>query len=159
MATQHDTDSSLVPQPKERRHLERRHRVLHALLHGSFQPRRRAPRRADERSAIAVDWHHPQWLAIAVLIVSFSCADAFLTLMLIEHGAREINPVMAPLIGGSVVAFASVKIALTALGVVFLTQLARLRAFGRVPVGFVLYSVLAVYAALILYEYRLLILT
>lgn len=105
-----------------------------------------------------MDWHHPQWLAIAVLIVSFSCADAFLTLLLIEHGAREINPVMAPLIGGSVVAFASVKIALTALGVVFLTQLARLRAFGRIPVGLVLYSVLAVYAALILYEYRLLML-
>jgi hypothetical protein len=58
-----------------------------------------------------------------------------------------------------VVAFTCVKIALTALGVVFLTQLARLRAFGRIPVGFVLYSVLAVYAALILYEYRLLLLS
>ena len=158
MATQHDTDSSSVPPAKERRHIERRNQVLQALLHGSFRPRRRAPRRAHERSAIAVDWHHPQWLAIAVLIVSFSCADAFLTLMLIEHGAREINPVMAPLIGGSVAAFACVKIALTTLGVVFLTQLARLRAFGRIPVGLVLYSVLAVYAALILYEYRLLML-
>jgi hypothetical protein len=115
VATQHDTDSSSVPPAKERRHIERRNQVLQALLHGSFRPRRRAPRRAHERSAIAVDWHHPQWLAIAVLIVSFSCADAFLTLLLIEHGAREINPVMAPLIGGSVAAFACVKIALTAL--------------------------------------------
>ena len=36
------------------------------------------------------------------------------------------------------------------------TQLARLRAFGRIPVGVLLYGLLAVYAALITYEYSLL---
>ena len=61
---------------------------------------------------IAVDWHHPQWLAIAVLIVSLSCLDAFMTLMLVEHGAREANPLMAPLVAGSALKFALVKIAL-----------------------------------------------
>ncbi|HYC08451.1 MAG TPA: DUF5658 family protein [Steroidobacteraceae bacterium] len=105
----------------------------------------------------AVDWHHPQWLAIAVLIVTFSCSDAFLTLMLLEQGAYEVNPLMAPLLlQGSAVAFAVVKIGLTASGVVLLTQLARIRAFGRVPVGFVLYTVLALYGALIVYEFHLL---
>jgi hypothetical protein len=52
--------------------------------------------------------------------------------------------------------FALVKVGLTALGVVLLTQLARLRAFGSVPVGAFLYTVLALYAALVLYEIRLL---
>ena len=42
---------------------------------------------------------------------------------------------MAPLVGGSGLAFAMVKIGLTAGGVMLLTQLARMRAFGRVPVG------------------------
>ena len=50
----------------ERRRTERRRHVLRALLHGSFRPRRRGPRRADEHQVSAVDWHHPQWLAIAM---------------------------------------------------------------------------------------------
>jgi len=130
--------------------------VLRALLHGSFNPRRREPRRAQERAVSAVDWHHPQWLAIAILIVVSSCIDALLTLMLVEHGAYEANPLMAPLVGDSAVAFTLVKIGLTAGGVVLLTQLARIRAFGRIPVGVLLYTVLAIYSALIVYEFGLL---
>jgi Domain of unknown function (DUF5658) len=141
---------------EERRRAERRTHVLRALMYGSLRPRRRAPRRAGERSMSAVDWHHPQWLAIAMLIVMCSSADALLTLMLVERGAYEVNPVMAPLIGGSPLAFALVKVGLTALGVVLLTQLARLRAFGSVPVGVFLYTVLALYGSVILYELQLL---
>ncbi len=144
------------PAPQERRRSERRKRVLRALLYGSFNPRRRAPRRMHERTLSAVDWHHPQWLAIAILIVVFSCADALLTLMLVERGAYEANPMMAPLVVGSALLFAGVKIGLTASGVVLLTQLARLRAFGYIPVGVLLYVVLVVYGALIAYEFGLL---
>jgi len=104
----------------------------------------------------AVDWHHPQWLAIGMLIVVFSSIDALLTLMLIERGAYEVNPLMAPLVGGSALAFALVKVGLTAGGVVLLTQIARVRAFGRIPVGLFLYTVLALYGALLGYEYSLL---
>ena len=148
--------SASEPGPQERRATDRRRHVLHALLHGSFNPRRRAPRRADERALSAVDWHHPQWLAIAMLIVMFSGIDALLTLMLVERGAYEANPMMAPLVGGSAVAFTLVKIGLTAGGVVLLTQLARMRAFGRIPVGVLLYTVLGIYGALIAYEFGLL---
>jgi Domain of unknown function (DUF5658) len=140
----------------ERRRSSRRQGGWRSLLRGNLTPRRRAPRREDERAMTAVDWHHPQWLAIAVLIVAFSCTDALLTLMLMEHGAYEANPLMAPLVAGSALRFSLVKIALTVFGVLILTQLARLRAFGRMPVGLVLYTVLTVYAMLLLYEYRLL---
>ena len=119
----------------ERRRTERRSQSLRGLLLGSFHARRRHPRRASERSLVAVDWHHPQWLAIAILILLFSSADAVLTLELMRHGAYEANPLMAPLVGGSALAVALVKVGLTALGLVLLTQLARLRAFGSVPVG------------------------
>ena len=135
---------------------DRRKRVFRSLIYGSFHPRHRGPRRAGEASLVAVDWHHPQWLAISVLIVTFSCADAFLTLVLMQRGAYEVNPVMASLLGGSGVSFAFVKIGLTAMGVVVLTQLARLRTFGRVPVGLILYSVLVLYGTLIYYEIHLL---
>jgi hypothetical protein len=135
---------------------DRRQRPLRALLQGSFTPRRRGPRRADEHTVSGVDWHHPQWLAIAMLIVLCCCADAFLTLLLVERGAHEANPFMAPLVGGSSLRFAVVKIGATTAGVLLLTQLARLKAFGRIPVGAFLYTVLVLYLALIGYELKLL---
>ena len=135
---------------------DRRKRVLWSLVYGSFNPRRRNPRRASDNALTAVDWHHPQWLAIGTLIVAFSCGDALLTLILMTRGAYEMNPLMAVLIGGSATRFAFVKITLTAVGVVFLTQLSRLRTFGRVPVGFILYTVLVLYGTLIFYEIQLL---
>jgi Domain of unknown function (DUF5658) len=145
------------PDVTERRGADRRSRVLRGLVYGSLRPRRHGPRRAGERGVSAVDWHHPQWLAVAILIVLCSCIDAFLTLMLVGRDlAEEANPLMAPLVGGSGMAFALVKIGLTAGGVLLLTQLARLRVFGRIPVGVFLYIVLTLYAALIFYEIDLL---
>jgi hypothetical protein len=144
------------PGREERRRGDRRQRTLRALIYGGLRPRRRSPRRAGEHGVSAVDWHHAQWLAIAVLIVVFSCSDALLTLMLIERGAYEVNPLMRPLVGGSALAFTLVKIGLTAAGVLLLTQMARMRAFGRVPVGLLLYGLLTLYGMLIFYEFRLL---
>jgi hypothetical protein len=141
---------------ERRRGPDRRVQPVRALLYGSFNPRRRGPRREGERRVSGVDWHDPQWLAVAMLITLFSCVDAFLTLTLIDHGAYEVNPLMAPLVGGSPLAFSLVKIGLTAGGVVLLTLLARMRAFGRVPVSLLLYTVLLGYGALLIYEFRLL---
>jgi len=141
---------------RERRRSERRQQVLRGLLLGSFRARRRTPRRAGERALTAVDWHHPQWLATAILIMLCSCADALLTLALLRHGAYEVNPLMRTLLGGSALAFAVVKVGLTAGGVVLLTLLARIRAFGALSGGLLLDVFLAGYVALILYEFRLL---
>ncbi len=141
----------------ERRRGDRRRQVLRGLLLGSFHARRRTPRRAGEPGIAAIDWHHPQWLATAMLILLFSCADALLTLELIgKHGAYEVNPLMRTLVGGSWLAFLLVKVALTAGGVVLLTLAARIRAFGRLSGGLLLYVLLVGYGTLILYEYRLL---
>jgi len=130
-------------------------RTLHALLHGSLKPRRRDARRDTDAGFAAVDWHQSRWLAVALLIVVLSCADAFFTLTLLADGAYEANPVMATLLEGSPHWFALAKIGLTSLGVILLTVVARTRAFGRVPVGFVLYTVLLGYATLVAYEYWL----
>lgn len=85
-----------------------------------------------------------------------SCADALLTLTLLSYGAVEINPIMAKVVYGDGRSFAATKIGLTAGGVILLTLLARVRAFGRVPVGAVLYAILAGYVILIGYELWLL---
>ena len=82
-------------------------------------------------------------------------ADALLTLTLISHGATEVNPFMAPLVSGSGRSFAFWKVGLTAMGVVTLTLLARLRVRGQL-VGHLLYLALGGYIALVSYELYLL---
>jgi uncharacterized protein DUF5658 len=144
------------PARGERRHVERRRQVLRALLVGSFYARRRRPRRDSEQALAAVDWHKPQWLAIAILIVLFSSTDALLTVTLLQHeGAYEMNPLMRPLIASGV-AFVLVKVGVTAGGVILLTLLAGMRAFGRLRAGLLLYALLAAYGALLVYEVGLL---
>jgi hypothetical protein len=142
---------------ERRRHSDRRTRTLRSLLTGSFHPRRRGPRRHHEVAFTATDWHQPQWLAVAVLIVLLSVADALLTLALLQHrGVLEVNPFMAIFLKDDPQFFAAVKIGLTAGGVVLLTTLARMRAFGRVPVSALLCAVLVAYLSLVGYEVWLL---
>ena len=135
---------------------DRRTRVARALFYGSFNPRRRGPRRDGEHGLGAIDWFHPWWLAVATVILVLCACDAILTVVLIDRGAYELNPLLAPLVGGSGMLFAGVKIGLTGVGVVLLTLLSRVKAFGRLPVALLLYGVLAGYGMLIAYELRLL---
>lgn len=91
-----------------------------------------------------------------IVILLLSIADALLTLTLLEHGASEANPLMAPLVTGSGHWFAFWKVGLTTAGVVMLVLLSRYRLFGWVRVGALLYVVLALYVALVTYEWSLL---
>jgi hypothetical protein len=149
-----DEDSEAPPE--RRRGPDRRNRVARALMYGSLHPRRLAPRRDGEHRLGAVDWHHPWWFAIATLILVLCATDAVLTFVLISRGGYELNPLLAPLIGGSGLLFVAVKVGLTGIGVVLLTLLSRVKAFGRMPVALFLYAVFAAYGALIVYELSLL---
>ena len=144
-----------TPMPERRLPIERRRSVLRALWRGNFERRRLAPRRSGERHAVVTDWFHPQWLAVSILILLLCGADALLTLTLLAGGAVEINPLMDPLVNGTGQSFAAWKFALTSMGVVVLTLLARLQVFGR-AVGTILYIVLGMYAVLVGYELFLL---
>jgi hypothetical protein len=157
-----------VPEPREgqdqhknpdrRENQDRRKSTFRAFIHGGLSPRRRGPRRAGEIRATDVDLHHPQWLGVTLLVLLLSCADALLTLTLISHGAVEINPLMAKLVYGSGHGFAAWKIGVTAVSLIVLAVLARVRVrlFGYLPVGAVLYLVLAGYVILVCYEVWLL---
>ena len=93
-------------------------------------------------------------MAIGILLLSV--VDAFLTLVLLQGGADEVNPIMALFVYRSVAVFAALKMSLTSLGVVFMVFMARYRFMSRWPVGWVLYGVLIGYVSLIGYEIHLL---
>ena len=141
---------------ERRQGADRRTRTCYALLRGGVRPRRRGPRRSHEHGVACRDFHEARWMAIGVLIVLLSVADALLTLLLLNHGAFEENPLMALFVRGGPHGFVAVKLALTAGGVVLLAIVARVRAFGWLPVGTILYALLLAYLVLVGYELSLL---
>jgi Domain of unknown function (DUF5658) len=140
-----------------RRHgAERRTETLRSLARANYWRRRHGPRRGADAGFAVTDWYAPQWLAAAVLILILCVADALITLALVGHGAHEANPFMKTTVAGDGRSFAAIKYGLTAGGVVVLILLARVRAFGRLPVSMLLYCVLAGYLCLVTYEFGLL---
>jgi hypothetical protein len=138
---------------ERRARADRRHRIWWSVWYGSFNPRRRTPpRRLDDSGFHSLDWHSAHLLAVAIGILLLSVLDAFLTMMLLQGGANEVNPVMAALIYRSVAMFAALKIGMTSLGVVLMVFLARYRFMRLLRVEWVLYGVLIAYVALISYE-------
>jgi hypothetical protein len=138
---------------ERRNRTDRRHRFVWSVLYGSFKPRRRRPaRRLNDSRFHPIDWYSAPLLAVSVGILLLSAADAFLTGILLLHGADEINPIMAVFVYRSVAMFAAFKMAMTGTSIVGLVFLSRYRFMRVLRVDLVLYSVLAVYVWLICYE-------
>jgi hypothetical protein len=132
---------------------DRRRRLWWSVLYGSFNPRRRRPaRRLDDPRFHPVDWYSPHLLAVAIGILLLSASDAFLTAILLLHGADEVNPIMALLVYRSVATFAALKMAMTGASIVVMIVLSRYRFMRVIRVELVLYGVLMIYAWLIGYE-------
>jgi hypothetical protein len=138
---------------ERRMRADRRRRAWWSVVYGSFNPRRRRPpRRLDDSRFHPVDWYSARLLAVSVAILLFSAADAFLTAILLFHGADEVNPIMAILVYRSVALFAAFKMAMTGISIVIMVFLARYRFMRVIRVELVLYAVMAVYTWLIVYE-------
>ena len=92
----------------------------------------------------------------AFAILGLCMLDAVLTVMLMKHGAVELNPVMALFLPQNLLAFALSKLALTGGGLLVLVACSRMRLFRKIPGELVMYAVLGGYVWLISYELRLL---
>jgi hypothetical protein len=138
---------------ERRARADRRHRKWWSVLYGNFNPRRRTPpRRLDDSHFHWLDWHSSHLLAVAIGILLLSVTDAFLTVVLLQGGAEEVNPVMAALVYRSVAVFTALKMAMTGLSVMLMVCLARYRFMRLLRVEWVLYGVLTAYVTLIGYE-------
>jgi hypothetical protein len=142
---------------ERRNRTERRRRRVWSICYGSFNPRRRThPRRAGDLRFHSLDWYSAHLLAVAMGISVLSMADAFLTVTLLNHGAVEVNPLMAALLHRGAAAFTIFKMTTTSVCVLALVVLSRHRFMRLIRVEIVMYVVLGTYLSLIGYELWLL---
>ena len=111
-------------------------------------------RRREERNTIFWADRYSQTLFGAVLLILFfSVLDGLLTLFLIDHGATELNPVMAYYLDVGPYAFFSVKYLLTSVAVVILLlcQNAFLRTI-RIHTRSLFYVIVAAFMSVVAWE-------
>ena len=147
MATPMDTVNLVQRAAADRRTLGWR-----TVVYGFVLSRRRQHRRSAETDVIFLDWHHPWLFFLAVGTMILSCADAFLTLQLIDRGMSEVNPAMLALLGAGTSTFAAVKLALTACGIFTLVFLAKVHFLNRFRTGLFLTAFFSGYSILVCYE-------
>ena len=85
-----------------------------------YRRRKKARRKDDEYKISYFDQYNSGIFIAIVLLLFLSIIDAFLTLFLIDHGASEINPIMAYFINFGPITFMSVKYFLTCYSILVL---------------------------------------
>ena len=140
----------------ERRRHQRRRFSLRAMLGALFTLRRRQSRRKDDRLNSYIDWYEPWPLVASVVIILLSSLDAFLTLILLNHGAVELNILMNWLIETDIRTFAAVKLAVTGLALIVLVLHFNFHIYKVLPVRYLIYALMPLYAFLIAHELSLL---
>ena len=131
---------------------DRRSFSWRTVIYGVARPRRRAVRRAADGDVVFMDWHHPWLFFLATGTMLLSCADAFMTLILLDNGMFEANPVMAAAMDGGTGFFVASKMALTATGIMLLVYLAKTRFLNRIRTGLILTAFFSFYCCLVCYE-------
>lgn len=150
-----DMDDAIVESKDlaERRAADgRREFSWRTVLFGFLRSRRHASRRDDDSGIIFLDWHHPWLFFLAVGIMLLSCADAFLTLTLMQHGMIEANPFMNAMLDQGTSAFAVSKVVMTGTSILILVFLAKARFMNRFRTGLFLTIFFSAYCCLVCYE-------
>ncbi len=106
------------------------------------------------RNSLNAGWSNAtQKTAFVVLTILLLCVtDAFLTLILLQSGAHEANPVMATVVYKDASTFTMLKMLMTSCSVAVMVMLAGYRFLGVFRVELLLYLVLSGYVGLVGYE-------
>lgn len=135
------------PAPPERRQpSDRRRRPTPLLSRFWLRGQRRGGRRRDEARSIYVDRYEPREWVLILGIVVLSIADLVLTLLYVQAGGEEANPVMAWALSHGPDVFALIKLGVTVVGVLVLLLHIRYPRVRRCVQGiFLLYCLLMLY--------------
>jgi hypothetical protein len=114
-------DTCEWPYSERRRGTDRRHTKKAQFKYFLVNGRREQARREEDRAkAYFFDRYNHRIFAAITAILLLSIFDAFLTLVLIEKGSSELNPVMAYFLEHGPLPFIIAKYILTSFGVIAL---------------------------------------
>ena len=114
-------DAAGQPGAENRRGRDRRTNHKMRLKYILFNGRRERIRRDEDRERVFIfDRYNPKLFAAITAILMLSIFDALFTLILIENGSSELNPVMAYFLQHGLLSFIVAKYFLTSVGVVIL---------------------------------------
>jgi len=109
------------PYKEKRRRIDRRTNNKARLKYLLFNGRRERSRRDEDRGKAYIFDRYNQKLFLAITaILILSILDAMLTLIVIQRGAQELNPVMAYFLEHGTLTFIVAKYILTSIGVLIL---------------------------------------
>jgi hypothetical protein len=134
---------------------DRRKRRFRAFLYQFTHQRRRSDRRRVAAPSY-VDIHEPLLLLVILTALLLCIIDSYNTLLLLDLGGVEINPLMRELIDRNATLFFSVKYVLTAFCLIILLVHKRFVLMKIVSGYHVIIAVICGYMILIGYQYRLL---
>lgn len=141
------------PAIDQRGYPERRNQATKPFSRYTFWGKRKSARRDGEERNLYVDRYNPVLLFIVLLILVLNILDAYFTLHLLGHGARELNPFMKYLVERSPLGFLIAKYVIMIPCVIFLLIHKNFYVLrGKVNVKVFIALVLVFYAALVFYE-------
>ncbi len=149
---------NLIIFPVERRQrTDRRTLSAKTFLYSIFIGRRRGPQRRAERNRFFYkDVYDAKLLLVVLLIAALSATDAGLTLLILEKGGVELNPLMDWALEFSNRTFFTIKYLLTIFGLLMVVVNINFRLFERISMPEILVGLLGFYAVLVSYEFLLL---
>lgn len=139
-------------QSERRVRTDRRYGATKPISFYTFRGRRRESRRTDECHNYYVDRYNRRYLVMIVAILILCFLDAYLTLLLLQVGAIELNPFMLYFIKKDIVLSMVVKYLMTASALVIILVHKNFKVFGGLKVRNLIYVILAMYSGLVLFE-------
>ncbi len=127
--------------------VDRRQNKLKTVLWSLFMKRRIVPLENHY-----VDVHESKVVLVIVSVLVLCSADAYMTLLIINQGGSELNPLMDVLMKKDVALFFFTKYFMTSAGVLFFLVHKNFKFFRHFTGYHFLFSCLFIYATLIIYE-------
>jgi len=119
----------------------------------TLRGRRKRARRGEEAENYYVDRYELRYLFLITSILILCFLDAFLTVILLQLGAEELNPFMLIFIEKDVVLSMVVKYVITAVSLIWILIHKNFRIFRNLRVHSLIYFVLTLYVVLVLFEF------
>jgi hypothetical protein len=113
-------------------------------------------RKEDRNKIFYFDRYSSAQFGVIISILFFSVIDALLTLLLLNHGAYEINPIMAYYLRVGPYTFLAVKYGLTSIGVFFFVILRNtLLKSIKIYTDTIFYFILVTFITVVAWEFYL----